>query len=173
MTPESIEQPNSTKWPTDLEVRLSKDLPRDRQTEAILICGHAVRLDGDSIGWLPWEAYTVRHQRGDLIVAHRNGDLVGFILMSTVVQGEMRCLQVWVRRDARMIIHGKCLIEKLEQIATMRGAHVLRCWVAEDLPANLFWIAIGFTQKNWRYGTGRSRRRQFLYMRPIERTNHA
>lgn len=173
MPQNALGQPESTIDPSDLTVRLTLDLPPDRQTEALLICGHAVRADGDSIGWLPWQAYTMRHERRELIVAHRNGDLVGFVLMSTVIQGELRCLQVWVRRDARLLIHGRALVTRLEQLGIERGAHVLRCWVAEDLAANFFWTAIGFKKKCWRWGSGRSQRKQFLYTRPIERENHA
>jgi hypothetical protein len=77
-------------------------------------------------------------------------------------------LQIWVRRDARLIEHGRALIDHLEDAHARRlNAWQLRAWVAEDLEANLFWPQIGFVYRGWRWGPARRARRHNLWTRPL------
>lgn len=149
---------------------LTRDLPEPRRTEAITFCATAWKADrltgAKAIGFLPYEAYTARDEWGDLLVLYNNDDLVAFCLMSRVsAYQELRCLQIWVRTDARMITHGRALIAELDRLAHQRGAQVLRLWCAEDLAANLFWKTLGFRWRGWRWGPAKKARRHALWCR--------
>jgi len=147
---------------------LTRDLDPTEQRNALLFCYSASRIDANCIGWLPKEAYDNRHNRGELLTLWRNDDLVGFVLMSRPSPyGELRCLQIWVRRDARMILHGKVLINKLEEIGRERHCSCLRLWCAEDLAANLFWATLRFSRRGWRWGPAKVPRRHNLWWRAI------
>jgi len=147
---------------------LTRDLDRRQQREALLFCYSGSKLDANSIGWLPHAAYDNRHDRGEILTLHRNDDLVGFVLMSRPSPyGELRCLQIWVRRDARMILHGRTLINKLEEIGRLRHCSCLRLWCAQDLAANLFWELLGFKKRGWRWGPAKVPRRHNLWWRVI------
>lgn len=154
--------------PDTLLCCLTQDLDDNRRRQALTFCYSASRIDGHSIGWMPRVGYDKRHEWGDLLVLFNNDDLVGFCMMSKLSTfQELRCLQIWVRPDARMILHGRKLIDTLNQIANERGALVLRLWCAEDLPANLFWKALGFRYRGWRYGHNKTGRRHALWMRRV------
>ena len=147
---------------------LTRDLDEKKQREALLFCYSGSKLDANSIGWLPKGAYDNRHDRGEILTLHRNDDLVGFVLMSRPSPyGELRCLQIWVRRDARMILHGRALINKLEEIGRLRHCSCLRLWCAQDLAANLFWATLGFSRRGWRWGPAKVPRRHNLWWRAI------
>lgn len=166
MPQESIRRPSTTS--DTLLCCLSNALNTRQQIEALTFCYSASRIDGYCIGWIPRAAYDVRHVLGELLVLYNNEDLVGFVMMSKVnYLQELRCLQVWVRRDARMILHGRKLIDTLTQIGKQRGATLLRLWCAEDLAANIFWQQIGFQKKGWRYGPATRARKHNLWVRPI------
>jgi|DewCreStandDraft_4_1066084.scaffolds.fasta_scaffold24190_4 GNAT superfamily N-acetyltransferase len=151
---------------------LTNDLPEPRRTEAILFTATAWKSDrptgAAAIGFLPWDAYTHRDICGELLVLYRNQDLVAFCMLSKVSPfQELRCLQIWVRPDARMIEHGRALIRKLDDIAHQRGAITMRLWCAEDLAANLFWHQLGFEYRGWRWGQHKRARRHLLWSRPV------
>ena len=147
---------------------LTRDLDVSQQRAALLFCYSASKLDANSIGWLPKQAYDNRHERGELLTLYNNDDLVGFVLMSRPSPyGELRCLQIWVRRDARMMIHGRALIDELDTIAEQRHCWLLRLWCAEDLAANLFWEALGFQKRGWRWGPAKTPRRHNLWTRRV------
>lgn len=147
---------------------LTRDLPPHLARSALLFAYCGSRVDPECIGWLPRVAYDNRHDRGELLILLRNDDIVGFVLMSRVsLYQELRCLQIWVRPDARMMIHGKTLIDHLERLAYSRGATVLRLWCAEDLAANLFWKQLGFRYRGWRHGPAKKGRRHALWMRRV------
>lgn len=157
-----------TSTPDTLVCTLTANLPEPRVREVILQCDHATRLDGHAIGWMPFVAWEKRHAWGDLLALHRNDDLVGWCMMSKVSgYQELRCLQIWVRPDARMIEHGRALVDELNRLAWDRGAIVLRLWCAEDLPANLFWKQLGFRYRGWRWGKAKKGRRHALWMRRV------
>lgn len=151
-----------------LVCELTRDLPSSRSSEALRFCYSASKIDADSIGWLPRQAYDTRHTAGELLVLFNNEDLVAFILMSKPSPyQEMRCLQIWVRPDARVILHGRTILQKLEQLAVSRGCICCRCWCAQDLPSNLFWAAMGWQKKTWRLGPARNARRHNLWLKDI------
>jgi len=133
---------------------------------ARLLWGHATQRDANAIGFLPWAAFDDAATKGRIITLHNNDDLVGFLVWSTNAIKEVRCIQVWVRQDARLILHGQALIAELETIAAENDCWVIRLWCGEDLAANLFWKALGFTQRNWRRGRT-DQRRHVLWTRAV------
>ena len=154
--------------PNTLKCVLTKNLDDTKKRSALAFCYSASKVDANAIGWLPKQAYDNRHDRGELLTLFNNDDLVGFILMSRPSPyGELRCLQIWVRRDARMMIHGRALTDRLEEIAAERHCWLLRLWCAEDLAANLFWEALGFQKRGWRWGPAKTPRRHNLWTRRV------
>lgn len=142
------------------------ELPPRDLLDALTFCASACRIDADKIGWMPHQGYRDGWLQRRLIRVTNNDDQVGFALWA-LARGELKIFQCWVRPDARMILHGRALIDHLDEIAQRRGAYRLRCWVAEDLAANLFWRAIGFSAKTWRWSPrSTSRRRHLLWTRP-------
>jgi len=140
----------------------------DNPRELILLADHAITVDGHAIGFLPYGAYHDATRTGRLFSLFRNGDRVGFILWSCNQLRECRILQIWIRKDARLIEHGRALVAHLEN-KHARRLHLwqLRAWVATDLEANLFWPQIGFQKIGWRWGPARRSRRHYLWVRPI------
>lgn len=154
---------------------LTRDLPVPTRDRAISFCATAWKGDrhtgANAIGFLPTAAYLARDEAGELITLFNNADLVAFCMLSKVSPyRELRCLQIWVRPDARMILHGRALIENLNELALERGATVLRLWCAEDLAANLFWKQMGFRYRGWRWGQHKKARRHALWCRRVVHT---
>lgn len=167
MPPELIRALGPT--PDTLLCDLSNRIPLVQQMLALKFCYSASREDPDSIGWMPRAAYDNRHARGEILVLFNNLDLVGFVMMSRPSPyQELRCLQIWVRPDARMIVHGRRLIDTLDQVALARRCITTRLWCAEDLAANLFWEALGYKKKGWRWGPAKKPRRHLLWTRPVQ-----
>lgn len=148
-----------------LRLALTRDLPPNEHRSTLQFCYGASRLDGNMIGWLPFAAYDKSDEQGRLLVLFNNDDLVGFVLFSPNLLGELRILQIWVRADARMILHGKALVQWLEDYAQQKGLHVVRLWCAIDLEANTFWRALHFRYVTWRWGRGPRDRRHALWVR--------
>jgi len=150
-----------------LQLRRSLDVTNSLRRRALLrFCYSACRIDGECIGWLPAAAYDEAHLAGRLLALWNNDDLVGFLLWSCDGY-ELRILQIWIRRDARLLLHGRALIEGAEETARAEGAVRLRLWCAIDLAANLFWRALGFRYKCWRWGRAKKSRRHALWTRPL------
>jgi len=139
------------------------------QTQDLRFAASAAREDADKIGWLVHSVYDTALLRNRLIVVVTNGDRVGFALWGhNPSTAELKLYQVWVRQDARLIINGRLLVAQANKHARELRATKLRCWVAEDLAANLFWKAIGFKKKAWRYGPARlSKRKHNLWVKQV------
>jgi hypothetical protein len=87
--------------------------------------------------------------------------------MWVVTERIAKIYMTWVRPDARMILHGRALVDAIEKAAASERCGLISLWCAEDLSANIFWRAIGFTNTNWRYGRGLKPRRHLLWRRRI------
>lgn len=139
-------------------------------SELISFVGSAAKIDAHAIGFITFAAYEEAHARNRIIILRRNNDLCGFILYSLNRQRECRILQIWVRADARIIEHGRALIDWLEkEIADTHNCWCLRCWVAQDLESNLFWQAMHFEYLGWRWGPAKNPRKHNLYRRLTSR----
>lgn len=162
-----------------VRTQLSRDLVPRRRREVVLLAGHACRLDAACIGWLPWQFYEEVDASGRLVSVSRDGELVGFAAWRcNEVEQAAKIMQIWVRRDARQIEHGRALLSRVarESFAARCGLRRLSLWCAEDLLANEFWRGMGCTAEAWRLGRGvvvapdRSRpiRRHLLWTSPLK-----
>lgn len=136
------------------------------QVELLAFAVSSTRLDGQCIGWLPTAAYVGAHEQGRMLACYNNADLVGYILWGAH-NGIIRCFIVWVRRDARLILHGRALVSAVESIGHRHRCTRLELWCAVDLAANLFWHALGFERVCWRWGRAKRARRHWLWRRRI------
>lgn len=131
------------------------------RAEAMKFCGSASRLDADKIGWIPLAALDQARVERRLLICYNNGDHVGY-LMYNQQHNVLKVFQTWVRADARLILHGRALIDALEHTNRKRPATRITLWCAADLAANHFWAALGFSNTNWRYGPKRTSKRRHL-----------
>lgn len=114
------------------------------------------QADSGPLGWIPKEGLERMYDNGHAWIVSNNADLVGFAI-GTVSRDRRRytIAQCWVRPDARMILHGRTLIERIR--ADLPACEI-RLSCREDLPANLFWHSIGFWFLGLKQG-GRSRKK--------------
>lgn len=149
-----------------VQVLKTLELSQRLQTEFLAFAIGSTRLDGQCIGWLPTAAYVGAHEQGRCIACYNNADLVGYILWGAN-NGIIRCFVVWVRRDARLVIHGKALVTAIGNEGLRRGCTRIELWCAVDLAANLFWQALGFENVCWRWGKAKKARRHYLWRHRI------
>jgi len=129
---------------------------------------HGVRVDAHAVGWLPTKVCDMRLSSNDFAAVYNNGDLVGWCMHAVSERRRvMKLYQIWVRPDARLILHGRALIAETEAAARRHTCWLQEAWVAEDLPANAFWQAMGFTTTNWRWGKGKNPRRILRWVRNV------
>lgn len=148
------------KTDVDLSTASTNELSSLQNAELRKLWLHAVQVDTHAIGFLPTKVFEFRSQSNEVFTVHRNKDLVGWCLTGiSQARNVLKCYQIWVRPDARILEHGRALIARLQQHARQHRCWMIEAWVAEDLPANLFWNAIGFERTNWRHGRGKSCRR--------------
>jgi GNAT superfamily N-acetyltransferase len=145
-----------------VEVIPTLDLSPRLQTELLTFAVSSTRIDGQCIGWLPTAAYVGAHEQGRMVACYNNADLVGYILWGAN-NGIIRCFVVWVRRDARLLVHGKALVSAIGNEGLRRGCTRIELWCAIDLAANLFWRALGFDRVCWRWGRAKRARRHWLW----------
>jgi len=150
----------------NVTVAPSNELPCIKAREALVACYESHNVDAHCLGWLPRKVYDIRHDEGQIYVCHNNGDHVGHCMWA-ITDRVAKIYMTWVRPDARMILHGRALVEAIEQAAAKRGCRLISLWCAEDLAANIFWRAIGFTNCGWRFGRGKKPRRHILWRRDI------
>lgn len=126
----------------------------------------ACRIDGECLGWLPAACYDARHPEGRIHVCYNNDDIVGYCLWFN--EGtELRIYHTWVRRDARLLVHGRALVDAVEREGAKRHATRISLWCATDLAANLFWRALQFERGVWRWGRAKRARKHWSWTRPI------
>ncbi len=149
----------------DLVIKRILRLNSTKTAEIRAMWHHATATDSHAIGWLPTKAFDIRAENGDLSAVYRNDDLVGWAMHSpSRSRGVMKLYQIWVRPDARILEHGRALVAEIQAIARSLRCYMIEAWVAEDLPANVFWRAIGFSRKTWRWGKGEKKRKHWLWV---------
>lgn len=119
------------------------------------------RIDAQSLGWLPVQAWTRRHERRQTAAVTNNGQLVG-LAMWGVILWQMRIYQTWVQPDARLILHGRALVDHLTAEARQLNLPEIGLWCRQDLAANQFWRALGFNAAGWRNGRRGTRHNQWV-----------
>ncbi len=123
-------------------------------------------LHREELGFLPACAIREYHLRGQIITATENGELASYALYFDGRNGNLPRLhphtvkvhQVCTQYDARRITLATKLLSHIEQRAKIHAFTRIAAWVAQDLPANLFWESAGFCIADQREG-GRKRRR--------------
>lgn len=149
---------------SNLTVQAYSALKQQDQSQLRKMWLHATNSDTHAIGWLPVAAFDTRAEKDEVISVYNNGDCVGWSMSSVSKRrGILKLYQIWVRPDARILEHGRALIDELRTIGHQKFCYQVEAWVAEDLPANLFWAAIGFTRSVWRWGRGPRPRKHYLW----------
>lgn len=119
-----------------------------------------------SIGFVPRAGLYYAASRGRLVTLSRNDDLVGFVLYGGR-GSSARIYQIWVRTDARLLLHGKQLTNWVGRWGMYRGRIRVSLWCLRELPATEFWRAMGFTQSGVRCRSIDTRRHQERWVREI------
>jgi len=101
------------------------------------------KKDAYALGFIPAVAYRDALARGRMLAITADDEPIGF--------------QLWARRKQTLRFHQTCVVPEFRrrlyaarQLACTasepdaRGATLLACRVADDLPANEFWLACGF-----------------------------
>ena len=113
-------------------------------------------LDANCLGFFPLMKYEcIVHKvpdhanretwrRESLWVATDNGDITGFVLAGFHRDGT-KIEQICVRRDARRMERALLLEGVVDTEAKRRQSARIKCRVAADIEANLFWVAAGYT----------------------------
>jgi predicted GNAT superfamily acetyltransferase len=112
------------------------------------------RADGADLGFIPQARYEhivlktldrgrPRWEYERLFVSIDAREITGFLLGSLGKLGG-KIEQVCVRADARRMERALALTDCLEAQARSRGIPLVRCRVAHDIEANLFWSAAGY-----------------------------
>ena len=152
-----------------IEVRATHELQPFELDDALKFCGSASKLEAYKVGWIPLAAYRGATLQRRLLICFNNEEKVGFCLWKHSF-GDMAIYQIWVRPDARLILHGKAIVAKLHDIGQSLNCRLLKLWCAEDLAANIFWLQIAFEKKGWRHGPKRTSKRRHLLW--TQRINH-
>lgn len=148
-----------------IEVLATHELNEQRLKQALLFCGSASKLEASKVGWIPFAAYQGAHDQGRILICFNNDDIVGFCLWQQRFD-EVKIYQIWVRQDARLILHGRALCTELATRTIARRGRLIRLWCAQDLAANIFWHSLGFENRGWRWGPKRtSKRRHNLWVK--------
>lgn len=138
---------------------------------------------GSDLGFLPLQKYQhivnktldrgrSRWKYERLYVVEDNDDMTGFVLGSLGRNGA-KCEQVCVREDARRMERAMRLVDAIQAEAIIRHLPLIRCRVAADIEANLFWQAIGYTAIDTTTSTwlnikeSKSKRPIILYEKPL------
>lgn len=119
-----------------------------------------------SIGFVPRSGLEYAARRGRLVTLSRNDDLVGFVLYGGR-GSSARIYQIWVRADARLLLHGKQLTNWVGRWGMYRGRIRVSLWCLRELPATEFWRAMGFQKGGVRCQSIDTRRHQTRWVREI------
>ena len=139
------------------------DLQAVAHVQAMSFIKSEARKGRKSIGFIPWSGIEKADKLGRVSVLLRNSDLVGFLVYGPG-KTSAKVFQVWVREDARMLIHGRKMVEELAEWALHRGLFRISLWCADDLPSNYFWRVLGFKNVARRKGGRHSGRMHTRYV---------
>lgn len=124
---------------------------------AVTFADSLAKKNVEALSFLPRPRLLEYAVRGQLMVETENGEPCGFLVFGNGWP-YLKVYQVAIEYDARRREHGMALIARLVEKAKERGCHAISLWCANDLEANAFWEAAGFTFAGQRQG-GRARGR--------------
>lgn len=149
-----------------IKLSLTKQLNDREQKEAMSFIKSEARKGRNEIGFIPWQGIERASRLGRVATLYRDGDVVGFLVFGPG-STSAKVFQIWVRQDARILEHGRAMLEGLEQWALDRGLFRISLWCAEDLAANLFWRALAFELTTTRVGGKSSGRHHNRWVLPL------
>lgn len=112
----------------------------------------------DALGFIPRPTLEKYIDNGQVLIARENGEPCGFLVYGAGWP-RLRIYQACIQYDAQRQAHGLALVGRLIAFASARGYDAISLWCADDLPANMFWLAAGFQRLRSKPG-GRRRGRQ-------------
>lgn len=135
-----------------------KDRPRAIEARDLArYAAHLADRNSHALGFLPRTAYERAAEKHQLAAAWENDELCGYLLHGWKGP-RLKIYQACIQYDSRRIEHGTDLVRGLIQIANDANMHRLSLWCAEDLDANAFWAALGFSHTATRVKRTRKRR---------------
>lgn len=153
----------------DIVVASRNQLSDQKFAELRKLWIHGVHADTNAVGWLPTSVFDSRAKTNEVTAVYRDHDLVGWCLRGeSLARKVLQIYQIWVRPDARIIEHGRALVDQVREHAIAKKCAYLEAWVAEDLEANFFWNAIRFHRTVWRWGRGSSLRKIYRWVKIAE-----
>lgn len=129
------------------------------------------KLNYEQIGFIPRPRLEQYAERGQLWSETENGELCGFLVWGNGWP-VLRVYQICIQYDARRRENGYRLLRRLIEKASAEGYEAISCYVADDIEANDFWRAVGFSVIGQRDGgmtRGRRHNHWVLWLpRPIQ-----
>jgi len=125
-----------------------------------------MRENTDAVGFIPQTTVESRYVREEryIIQADERGKRTGYVLHGKPTAGGVLTIaQAVIDHDFRERGHGRLAVESVIERARFAKVReiVLRC--ADDLEANVFWRALGFTKINATQPNNRRRRAINVY----------
>ena len=106
------------------------------------------KRNGDAIGFIPMQRYEMEvngERRGSLFLSWDNDDPTGFLYATHSGRGTTHIIQVAIQEDARRMERATALVEAANSDGFARHTWLLSLRCADDLEANEFWSALGFS----------------------------
>lgn len=137
------------------------------------------RKHSDELGFLPRQSLEEYWSRGQINPAYENGDLCGFLLYYDGRNGNrprarpdvIALHQACIQYDAQRVKHGTKLVTDLIDHAQRHRFRTIECRVRDDIPANVFWRAMGFVDHGRVLGGRRRDRRVIRWLWKPAATN--
>lgn len=124
---------------------------RERQIDPLPYIVALARRHYEEIGFLPEPRLRQYLTAGQVWTTTENAEPCGFLVWGNGWP-VLRVYQVCIQYDAQRRLHGAQLIGRLINKAEAEGYERISCWVADDIPANEFWHAMGFRMMGQRRG---------------------
>jgi len=128
------------------------------------------RTESDALGFIPAPAIERRYlATGDHEwVTDRHGRRRGYLLHGPARWGKpLHIIQTCVEPDFRLRHFAAAAVERIAEKGRLAGSTELRLRCALDLPANAFWLALGFQLLQFAIGGQVTMRTIAEYWRPI------
>lgn len=119
--------------------------------DAAAWCLSEAKKGTNALGFVPKPRFLADFARGRVFLVTCNDDLVAYLLRgafrpTTVIT------QLWVRSDARRVLHATAVVEALATRARAAGVARIRLRCADDLAANSLWPTCGFVHAKTKAG---------------------
>lgn len=151
-----------TRTISPIKIHVLNQTSEKETKQHLLFIESEARNGTKSIGFVPRAGLHDAARRGRVCVVTNNDDRVGFCVYGGS-NGVCRVFQMWIRIDARLLTHGRALVNYLTTWSAKRNMHTISLWCLADLPATLFWRALGFKRAGERCRSSDRRRLQIQW----------